>query len=71
MATTPTPTPTRSITIAAPEGQTGKSLVALGLVDVLRRDVHRVGVFRPVTRASTDGDPLLALLLRRAGYRPG
>jgi phosphate acetyltransferase len=63
--------PARSIYIAAPEGQTGKSLVALGLVDVLRRDVHRVGVFRPVTRAAPGRDPLLAVLLDRAGMPGG
>ncbi len=56
----------RSIYIAAPEGDTGKSLVALGLVDVLARRVRRVGVFRPVTRGAAADDEILALLLGHA-----
>ena len=38
----------RSVYIASPEGLSGKSTVALGLVDLLSRQVGRVGVFRPV-----------------------
>lgn len=43
--------PTRSIYITSPEGDTGKSTIALGVVDLLVREVQRVGVFRPITRA--------------------
>jgi BioD-like phosphotransacetylase family protein len=43
----------RSIYVTSPEGDSGKSMVALGLVDLLARTVQRVGVFRPVAR-STD-----------------
>ncbi|MGO1393880.1 phosphate acetyltransferase [Agrococcus casei] len=42
------------IVIASPEGHTGKSIIALGLVDALSRRVERVGVFRPVARSSED-----------------
>ena len=38
----------RSVYIASPEGLSGKSSVALGLVDLLSRRVGRVGVFRPI-----------------------
>ena len=40
---------TRSVYVISPEGQTGKSAVALGLLDALAREVGRVGVFRPLT----------------------
>jgi len=42
----------RSIYLASPEGETGKSTIALGVLDLLTRRVQRVGVFRPVTRTS-------------------
>ena len=37
--------------MAAPEGDTGKSTIALGLLRILAGTVQRVGVFRPVTIA--------------------
>jgi phosphate acetyltransferase len=39
---------TRSVYIASPEGQTGKSAIAIGLLDALTREVGSVGVFRPL-----------------------
>ena len=44
--------------MASPEGLTGKSAVALGLLDALIREVGSVGVFRPLTTAvhTRDGD---------------
>ncbi|SEP76399.1 phosphate acetyltransferase [Microlunatus flavus] len=39
----------RSVYVASPEGLTGKSAVALGLLDALVREVGSVGVFRPLT----------------------
>jgi phosphate acetyltransferase len=59
-----TPTSARSVYIASPEGSTGKSVVALGLLDLLVRRVHRLGVFRPVTRGDDGEDQLVRLLLR-------
>ena len=46
--------PVTRIVIASPEGHSGKSIIALGLVDALSRRVERVGVFRPVARSSED-----------------
>ncbi|GAA1714730.1 phosphate acetyltransferase [Isoptericola hypogeus] len=43
-------TTTRSIYLASPEGESGKSTVALGVLDLLVRQVQRVGVFRAVSR---------------------
>lgn len=59
----------RSIYITSPEGETGKSTIALGVLDLLARKVQRVGVFRPVTRAAgTDvQDYVLELLLAHDG----
>ncbi|MBD5786834.1 phosphate acetyltransferase [Cellulosimicrobium terreum] len=61
--------PARSIYIASPEGETGKSTIALGVLDLLARKVQRVGVFRPVTRsAGPDAqDYVLELLLAHDG----
>ena len=53
----------RTIYVASPEGDTGKSTVALGLVDLLNRTVQRVGVFRPVARSTDVHDYVLELLL--------
>ncbi len=44
----------RSVYLVAPEGESGKSTVALGLVDLLSRRVGRVGVFRPVTESHAE-----------------
>ncbi|GAA4204449.1 phosphate acetyltransferase [Actinocatenispora rupis] len=45
----------------------GKSLVALGVAELLSRRVERVGVFRPLV-ADEGADPIVELLRRR--YRP-
>ncbi len=39
-----------SVYVASAEGYTGKSAVALGVLDELSRRVERVGVFRPIVR---------------------
>lgn len=39
-----------SVFVASVEGYTGKSAVALGVLDELSRRVERVGVFRPIVR---------------------
>ncbi|GFG52818.1 phosphate acetyltransferase [Mycolicibacterium agri] len=51
-----------AIYIAAPEGDTGKSTIALGILHRLAATVAKVGVFRPITR-SGDRDHILELLL--------
>jgi phosphate acetyltransferase len=68
---------TRSIVIASPEGASGKSTVALGVLDLLVRTGQRVGVFRPVSRAteaedtSGERDHVLELLLEHDGVDIG
>src|SRR5947209_9212575 len=52
-----------AIYVAAPEPETGKSTVALGLLHRLTATVARVGVFRPITRLGEDRDYILELLL--------
>lgn len=62
--------PPRSVYITSPEGHTGKSVVALGLVELLTSRVRRVGVFRPITRSGDIADDqLVQLLLSRDGVR--
>jgi phosphate acetyltransferase len=54
------------IYIAAPEGDSGKSAIALAILHRLAATVPKVGVFRPITRASVsngDRDYILDLLL--------
>jgi phosphate acetyltransferase len=60
----PEPAGPSALYIAAPEGETGKSTIALGILHRLAATVAKVGVFRPITRAS-DGecDYILDLLL--------
>jgi phosphate acetyltransferase len=67
--------------VASPEGFTGKSAVALGLLDALIREVGSVGVFRPLTAAggresgtaAGDGesgrDVIVELLVSQPGIR--
>ena len=43
-----------SVYVASVEGFTGKSTVALGVLEQLSRRVERVGVFRPIVRADRD-----------------
>ena len=59
----------RSVYIASPEGFTGKSAVALGLLDALTREVDSVGVFRPLTTSSgsDDVDLIVDLLVNQPG----
>ena len=51
------------IYVTAAEGLSGKSTVALGLIDALAARVQTVGVFRPVARSSGERDYVLELLL--------
>jgi phosphate acetyltransferase len=49
--------------VASPEGDTGKSTIALGILHRLAATVAKVGVFRPITRLGEDRDYILELLL--------
>ncbi len=55
----------RSLYITSAEGHTGKSTVALGVLEALRHSVGRVGVFRPIARSTVERDYVLELLLER------
>ncbi|MBS1905178.1 MAG: phosphate acetyltransferase [Actinobacteria bacterium] len=55
----------KSILITSIEGHSGKSLIALGVIDALSRATARVGVFRPITRSGDGADDVLEMLLAR------
>ncbi len=55
-----------SIYVAAPEGLTGKSMVAVGMIEALTRTVRSVGVFRPVVRSGRP-DEILKILVSQPG----
>ncbi len=57
----------RSIYITSVEGNTGKSTIALGVLDTLSHSVARVGVFRPIARSTVERDYVLDLLLGHDG----
>jgi phosphate acetyltransferase len=53
-----------SIYLASPEGDTGKSTVALGVLHLLAASGGRVGVFRPISRTNSgQRDYILELLI--------
>src|SRR3954447_4376314 len=52
-----------SLYVAAVEGFTGKSTVALGILEELSKRVERVAVFRPVVREQDAVDYVLDLLV--------
>ena len=52
-----------SVYVAAVEGYTGKSTVALGVLEQLSRRVERVAVYRPVVRGDAATDYVLDLLV--------
>ena len=52
-----------AIYVASPEGDTGKSTIALGILHRLAATVAKVGVYRPITRLDEDRDYILELLL--------
>ena len=45
-----------AVYVASPEGDTGKSAIALGILHRLAATVARVGVFRPIARGDGSGD---------------
>ncbi|EOM77992.1 phosphate acetyltransferase [Rhodococcus rhodnii] len=54
-----------SVYIASPEGDTGKSTIALGVLQMLCASAARVGVFRPIARTTHEKDYILELLLEQ------
>jgi phosphate acetyltransferase len=53
--------------LASTEAQTGKSAVALGLLDALTREVGSVGVFRPLSNTRAGVDLAVELLVSQPG----
>ena len=57
----------QSIFITSAEGHSGKSTVALGVLDTLSRATPRVGVFRAIARSTIERDYVLEMLLAHDG----
>ncbi|MBT9607250.1 phosphate acetyltransferase [Microbacterium sp.] len=57
----------QSIYITSAEGHSGKSTVALGVLDALSRVTPRVGIFRPIARSTAERDYVLEMLLDHDG----
>jgi hypothetical protein len=56
-----------SIYIAGTEARSGKSAVAVGLLDQLSRRAGRIGVFRPIVRTAEPDELVLTMLSRLPG----
>lgn len=56
-----------SIYITSAEGHSGKSTVALGVLDALSHATPRVGVFRAIARSTVERDYVLEMLLDHDG----
>ncbi|WP_194410880.1 phosphate acetyltransferase [Microbacterium cremeum] len=57
----------RRIYITSAEGHSGKSTVALGVLDALSHATPRVGVFRAIARSTVERDYVLEMLLDHDG----
>ena len=57
----------QSIFITSAEGHSGKSTIALGVLDALSHATPRVGVFRAIARSTTEPDYVLEMLLAHDG----
>lgn len=57
----------QSIYITSAEGHSGKSTIALGVLEALSLATARVGVFRPIARSTAERDYVLQLLLDHDG----
>jgi phosphate acetyltransferase len=55
----------RKLYVTAMEPQSGKSVVALGLMELLSARVERLGFFRPIVPSSDEPDPQIELIRRR------
>ena len=56
-----------SIYITSAEGSSGKSTIALGILDALRARVERGGNSRPISRGGAERDDVLEILRCHAG----
>lgn len=55
----------RSIYVTSVESYSGKSMVSLGIMEMLSRHVDRVGYFRPVIGHGSQADPRIELMRHR------
>jgi phosphate acetyltransferase len=55
----------RNLYITAMEPQSGKSVVALGVMELLSARVDRLGFFRPIVPSGSEPDPQIELIRRR------
>ncbi len=55
-----------TVYVTSAEGRSGKSTVAVGLLEALKGTVERVGVFRPVARSQHEADYVLDMLIGRS-----
>jgi len=53
---------TKNLYIAAAEAYSGKSLIVLGIMNILLRNLKRVGIFRPIVNISQGNDPHIELI---------
>jgi len=65
------PAMSNNLYIAATEPMSGKSLVALGLMELLSRRRARLGFFRPVIASADRPDNDIRLIAERYGLEPG
>ncbi|MBA2461184.1 MAG: phosphate acetyltransferase [Actinobacteria bacterium] len=61
---------TRSLYVTAMEAGSGKSVVALGIMELLSARVERLGFFRPIVPSASEPDPQLELIRRRYQLEP-
>jgi len=58
----------QSIYLTSAEGHSGKSTIALGVLDALVRTAPRVGVFRAIARSTDEPDYVLQMLLGHTSH---
>ncbi len=58
----------QSIYLTSAEGHSGKSTIALGVLDALARGIERVGVFRAIARSTDEPDYVLQMLLDHTSH---
>lgn len=57
----------QSIYITSAEGRSGKSTIALGVLDAMSRSTPKVGVFRAIARSTIEPDYVLEMMLDHDG----
>ncbi len=60
----------RNLYVTAMEPQSGKSVVTLGMMELLSRRVNRLGFFRPIVPSGHDHDPQIELIRSRYRLEP-